>query len=70
MIVVTYSCTCDACGQLIAHKSQPVDAEMDIPKMPQVFGQDLCEGCRVLAQEAVSEALKPITLGRAMRRSS
>lgn len=68
--LVTYSCICDVCGQMVSHETKPIDMELTVPRDPQVFGMDLCASCRKLAAGAVNEILHPIQLATAGRRRS
>lgn len=57
-MTVTYACTCDNCGALVMHKTQPIEEELDIPRGARVFKMDLCEECSQLALAAVEDALQ------------
>lgn len=55
---------------MVSHETKPIDAELTVPRDPQVFGMDLCGSCRKLAAGAVNEILHPIQLAAAGRRRS
>lgn len=72
MLIITFACTCDACGKLVSHRSIPHPRGMlfPIPDRPDALGMDLCQECEELARGAVNEALEPRLIAMQARRSS
>ena len=71
-IILSWGLSCDCCGNLIARRSSVMEKEEQTLKVERnrVFGMDLCHSCRLLAKDAVDQALAPVISAQNSRRSS
>ena len=71
-LILSWGLSCDCCGVLIARRSATMEKEEHTVSMERnrVFGLDLCHACRILAKEAVDQALAPVLEAQKHRRSS